>query len=772
VELSTSWLNERGKALHLNYLPLHFTSDIFRGGSIVAEGDWQAYFRKNSPVATKLRELRKEYRSSHFFYFSGTTINCIPLVKDAPIIGDPKEFNIFADFQLANALARSALLHFFEAAGQTVIRYRPVTIVLEQHNLSPERHDVFGIFPEYELDVRPLAPHEGKITSGVVVGFGIRYQFEKTVGELVADGLSVAGLYAVYVPEEEDEEFSLGARRYLGRIEAIQGGTVCLSDSDFAEYDTHRCFLEGSRSNVEIVGRAVLGRAYDEFSSLLHRQTFSVMGAAAQVQRLAKLGSWLEEKSPLQCCVDMGVRIVRTPHECRRGVDAGFSHLFAPPTCVLRPGGSITVPWPVDRQIDQHGPYDAESFPDKRVGIAVVCPEEFVGEVGQFLKQLKDGVNSTDDNAPFRQGFVRKYHLNSCDFRFHEVKRSSSLEEGYRSAALEALTTRPHLAIVIIREQHRDLPDSGNPYYTTKARMMAQGVPVQIIEIETVRDGGRSYILNNLSVALYAKLGGVPWTLSPNQDLAHEIVVGIGSARLNESRRGGGERVLGITTVFSGDGQYLLANNTQEVSSQEYVGALTASLRGTVSELRSRYGWRPRDRVRFIFHQSYKKYKELEAEAVGEFAKSLSDFDVQYAFVHVSDSHNWMLFDPAVRGIKFGRSQKGVMVPQRGQCVPLGPRTALLTLAGPYQVKNPLQGCPHPVLINIHENSTFTSLDYLARQIFNLSFMSWRGFSPSTLPVSISYSNLIVDLLAHLRHVKNWNPETLATALKERRWFL
>ena len=24
----------------------------------------------------------------------------------------------------------------------------------------------------------------------------------------------------------------------------------------------------------------------------------------------------------------------------------------------------------------------------------------------------------------------------------------------------------------------------------------------------------------------------------------------------------------------------------------------------------------------------------------------------------------------------------------------------------------------------------------------------------------------------HLRHVKNWNPETLSTALKERRWFL
>ena len=49
----------------------------------------------------------------------------------------------------------------------------------------------------------------------------------------------------------------------------------------------------------------------------------------------------------------------------------GYAHTFSTPNCVLRPGGSITVPWPVDKQIDQHGPYNAESFPDKRVRIAV-----------------------------------------------------------------------------------------------------------------------------------------------------------------------------------------------------------------------------------------------------------------------------------------------------------------------------------------------------------------------------------------------------------------
>lgn len=760
--------------MYLNYLPLQFTADTFHGGEILFEGDRKDSSTYDSTLSKKLRELRDMHARTHVFHSSGNAIACVPRTETAPQIGETRQFDIVSDFQVANAIARAALFDFFQTEGNgVVVGFRPVTLLLDKHNLANARKDVFGILPEYSLDVRPLAPHEGKITSGVLVGFGIRYVFLKTVSELEAEGVPLPGLYAVKIRDDHEVPNSF-ERRFLGKIEAIRDGTVVLSDSDVREFPADQCYLEGSRENVEVVGRAILGNRYDAFSREILLKTYEVMGAEHQFTRLNTVGGWLAKKSPIACAAGIGIRIHKTPHDCGQGTDAGTAHTFPVPKCVLRPGGSITVPWPVDKQIDLHGPYDAESFPEKRAKIAVICPEEFIGEVGQFLRQLKDGVNSADENAPFRKGFVRKYHLISCDFSFHEVKRgsSTSLEDGYRDASLEAIRQKPHLAVVIIREQYRVLPDTSNPYYTTKARMMALGVPVQIVKIETIRQTRGEYTLNNVSLAMYAKLGGIPWTLTPNPDLVHEIVVGIGSARLSDSRRGAGERVIGITTVFSGDGQYLLANNTREVPADQYIEALTKSLVETVNELRSRFGWKPRDRVRFVFHQSFKKYKDAEAEAVKRFASSLIDFDVQYAFVHVSDSHNWMLFEPRSSGVKWGNSTKGKMVPPRGQCVPLGPNTALLTLSGPYQVKTSFHGCPHPILVNVHEDSTFKSLDYLARQVFNLSFMSWRGFNPSTLPVSISYSNMIVDLLGHLRHVKNWNPEALTTALKERRWFL
>ena len=93
------------------------------------------------------------------------------------------------------------------------------------------------------------------------------------------------------------------------------------------------------------------------------------------------------------------------------------------------------------------------------------------------------------------------------------------------------------------------------------------------------------------------------------------------------------------------NGNYLLANRTREVELSRYADELTESLGETVNELSKRYGWSDGDRVRLIFHQRFKKYKNTEARAVKQFVDGLSRFEVEYAFVHLSDSHNWRLFD-------------------------------------------------------------------------------------------------------------------------------
>ena len=134
-------------SVHLNYLPLRFTSDVFHGGVISIEGNPKDLRARESALSEKLRELRRTNGATHFFHASGNTISCIPLTSNAPLIGEEKQFSMITDFQLANAPARNALFEFFKNANQTVIGHRPVTVLLEEHNLASARKDVFGIFP-------------------------------------------------------------------------------------------------------------------------------------------------------------------------------------------------------------------------------------------------------------------------------------------------------------------------------------------------------------------------------------------------------------------------------------------------------------------------------------------------------------------------------------------------------------------------------------------------------------------------------------------------
>jgi len=318
--------------MHLN-LPLQFTAETFEGGILTFEGNPKNLATKNSALSSKLRELRDEHDRTHVFHASGNTIACVPLTADARLIGEAKRFDVHTDFQLANALARAAIFRFFSATGTyTIIGFRPVTLLLRNHKLASARQDVFGIFPEYRLDVRSLAPHEGDITSGVLISFGIHYAFLKNLADLATENVPLTGLVAVRIHEddEEDDISTEFRRHYLGKIEAIADGNVILSDSEVERFPANQCYLEGSRRNFEVVGRALLADKYEDFSGALLQQTFNVMGAEQQVERLDELGKWLQKRSPISCTPGLAVN-TRSPTIARK------EPMRAPPTPSVRP---------------------------------------------------------------------------------------------------------------------------------------------------------------------------------------------------------------------------------------------------------------------------------------------------------------------------------------------------------------------------------------------------------------------------------------------------
>jgi hypothetical protein len=742
----------------LNHLPISFSSRSFRG------------WRRPWTSSEEFEGLRLRLAKTHFVLRHGDELLVFPFDKGIATDGVETEFSVENAFSVANALARHALLRSFFNRGRQISGVRPVKFVLRKNLIDGDASSFFAVYPEYSFDIRILAHEAGQLSSGILVNFNSRLMVLPTAAELVEKGLDVTGMYVLGEGERESLYVPpMFSRKLLGRVEEVRDGYAFLADARQESVELDKAHIEPSRAQFERVGRTVLRGNYDGFNRRLQTQIFSISAAQNQLKRIRELATNFPDlQGELPCCAGLTVRLEGDLTEVQAGIGVGHSRTLPQPTYSLRPGGSLTVRWPVDPEVAKNGPFDSDGFPKKHPKVAVVFPANHRGHIETFAAQLRGGIQGS---RAFSMGMTRKFRLQGLDFEFAPVQGIDKAQ-AYRKAAIDAIGRDVDAALVVITRDDRALYGAANPYYVAKAALMSQGVPVQAVTLETILERGVDYSLNNISLALYAKLGGVPWTLSVQQRLVHEIVVGIGSARVGGDRLSERERLIGITTVFSADGNYLLGNATTDATSDKYRAVLLESLRENLSELQRRFGWRKGDKLRIIFHQSFKRYKDIEADAVADLVADLSDFEVEYAFVQVSSDHDWKLFDPKAEGVLKGGGRKGACVPQRGQVVPLGPRAALVTLTGPNQLKTAYQGCPSPMLVSIHPRSTFDSLDYIAKQVHDLTYMSWRTFMPSTEPVSIKYPNLVVELLGNLRQIPNFNPDVLTTKLRESRWFL
>jgi len=102
--------------------------------------------------------------------------------------------------------------------------------------------------------------------------------------------------------------------------------------------------------------------------------------------------------------------------------------------------------------------------------------------------------------------------------------------------------------------------------------------------------------------------------LKVNNPMAHELVVGLGSTSISNSKLGARQRMVGITTMFTSEGRYLLGNMSNAVPFEDYGKAVVEMLTSSIERARSDMNWQKGDEVRLIFH-SFKPLKDIEADA-------------------------------------------------------------------------------------------------------------------------------------------------------------
>jgi hypothetical protein len=632
------------------------------------------------------------------------------------------------------------------------------------------------------FDTRVVTRWEQPPTVLLICGVRSRNIIDATCDVLLAAGMPILGRYVTVRDPPVDPRLE-PRLRLVGQAVRLDGNQLLLQDHGDgpSTVDIRQAYLEPRRENVLWCLKNLIPQDAERAMSVADAEALKQTSGAGRLATIRSMFGFLKKK-PIE--VVPGIPLVFGDLAGSSTTAWGLqTRKIEKPLLVFDPSGTRTNKWN-QGGLDKHGPYDQRTFSPKQLRIAVVCQAIYEGQVDLFLGKFLDGMpnvkvrSGNGETAPYEKGFIRRYALEAAKVKTFVAQDDSA--DSYADAcrrAIQSATDQGYewdLALVQIDKDFRELAGANNPYFATKAVFLKHRVPVQQITLETIRFADKQlvYALNNMSVATYAKVGGIPWLLKSEPIVAHELVIGLGSHTVRTSRLGAGERIVGITTMFTSDGKYLLDDRTEAVPYDQYADTLYQSLSRSIADVRKVDNWRSSDSVRLIFHV-FKQFADHEVAAVAKLIETIGVADIKFAFVHLVDDHPFSLFDESSMGVGYNdRVKKGELVPERGVSVPLSDTETLMCFVGPKEIKDATHGMPRPALLRLHRKSSFRDMGYLTRQAFDFSCHSWRMFSPAPLPITIHYSELIAQLLMGLREVPSWDPDVMIGPVSRTRWFL
>ena len=265
-------------------------------------------------------------------------------------------------------------------------------------------------------------------------------------------------------------------------------------------------------------------------------------------------------------------------------------------------------------------------------------------------------------------------------------------------------------------------------YYRLKEMLMERGIMLQTLYAGHLNDTNFSFFLPNLSLAMFAKAGGIPFVFHRpcgEQDL----IIGVG-AYLTLSQ---GTRYVGSAICFDSRG-VLKGYNCWPDSDIE---RLAASICRGLSDYIRQYGQHPK---RIVIHY-YKTMSRREARPITRFLESLNIRNIPVYVLHISKSESEDL-------IGFCEAEPDFM-PVSGTVIRLGRGNYLLYNNERY-VPHAKAGVVTPVRVRIYRiNEKGRTMEYndedardLLTQVYQFSRLNYKTVKQHNLPVTTLYPEL------------------------------
>ncbi|GAA0732057.1 hypothetical protein GCM10009430_44880 [Aquimarina litoralis] len=387
--------------------------------------------------------------------------------------------------------------------------------------------------------------------------------------------------------------------------------------------------------------------------------------------------------------------------------------------------------FPMRSKIKYNKPTSYDSFENRTITIGVVFPKPNHLKISRFMKAVQEEL-------------CEIYRIQKSNFEYITFPIEDSQLSSYQSVFQE--TTGIDLAIVVVDEIHELLPIKDSPYYFCKAEFIKRGINSQEVQIQQINkfisdqeSGYSNYADHNISLNIYAKLGGTAWTVKSNPKNRNELVIGVGATTDSE-----GTPQIGMTSIFQGDGKYLVGNVAAVTSIVDYNKHLNEVLSRNIQDCLDSKILDSAKPIYLVFHLFKKPGYHNEIDALSKMISEFSGLNFKYSFVYVGDGHNF-------RFNKYQLQEHEAMpllkdLP-RGTFIKVNDSLGFLSLR-----KNSSTCCK----IEIDDRSNLIDIEYLSKQVYDFSNLSHSSFNKQASPASIKYSKLMAQMSTKLKTIEGF----------------
>ncbi len=271
-------------------------------------------------------------------------------------------------------------------------------------------------------------------------------------------------------------------------------------------------------------------------------------------------------------------------------------------------------------------------------------------------------------------------------------------------------------------------------YYKIKQLLLEKSITSQVVYTENLPKDDFYNFLPNISVALLAKIGGIPWRL--NCPPEEEVIIGIGAFKAAKSAH----RFVGSAFCFDNTGTF---EGFDCFRSDE-----TTLLAGSISNavdlfIKKKHAAR---RVIIHFYKEISNKKELEPILKMLQTVTKRDIPVIVVTINKTESQELMGFDLT----------HGGKMPKSGRYISAGKNKYLLFNNVRYFDDSKLAEADYhfPIKLSLKASDPTILDDYavarqLVDQVYQFSRMYWKSIRQQNLPVTTRYPEMVAQIYPH-----------------------